>query len=119
MKPKKQHAQPCSRCPFRRGSLPGWLGGATAENFQRMAQSEARMPCHTAGKDRAGIDYSEAQEPGTREHALPQCAGRAIHWANQLKTPRVAGQLLELPKNTIGVFEWPIEFLNHHKEYPR
>lgn len=111
----KQHKTPCGRCPFRRTSLPGWLGGMSSEDFMRLAEMDARMPCHCASKNSNGIDYAAAQEPGTKEHGLPQCAGRAIHWANRLKTPRVPEQmLLELPKNTADVFTWPPEFIAHH-----
>jgi hypothetical protein len=86
------------------------------EDFQRMAQSEARMPCHVAG-GRIGVNYAKAQEDGTRDFNLPQCAGRAIHWANQIKTQKIPGALLELPRNTVAVFEWPQEFTDHHKPW--
>lgn len=72
------------------------------------------MPCHSANKNRLGMDYAAAQEMGTPEFKLPQCAGRAIHWANQIKRVRVPGTLLELPRDTKTVFEWPQEFIDHH-----
>jgi hypothetical protein len=77
-----------------------------------MAQSEARMPCHAQFED--GLDYAAAQEHGTYEHTAPQCAGRAIHWANQLKLPRDQ-TLLQLPPDHQTVFSWPHEFIAHHK----
>jgi hypothetical protein len=109
----KQHTKPCSACPFRRKSLPGFIGGAEPQDFQRMAQSEARMPCHS--HIRGAFDYQEAQDPSTRFGKAPQCAGRAIHWANQLKTARIPGRLLELPRDTVTVFEWPSEWIAHHE----
>lgn len=64
------------------------------------------MPCHLR-MDRYDATYSD---PGD----APQCAGRAIYWANQLKVPRTTGQFLELPPDRERVFSWPHEFVNHH-----
>jgi hypothetical protein len=77
-----------------------------------MAQKDVRMPCHSHMP--GGLSYADAQTPGTPEHEAPQCAGRAIHWANQIKTPRDPS-LLVLPKDTKTVFQWPHEFIAHHK----
>src|SRR5579862_6948711 len=86
-----QHRKPCAECPFRRKSLPGWLGGLTPDEFRWLANSEARMPCHSAAHGKGiGIDYRNP------DPALPQCAGRAIYWANQLKRART-DELLTLP----------------------
>jgi hypothetical protein len=111
----KQHKTPCAQCPFRRTAAAGWLGGLTPDDFKAMADSEARMPCHVRADRLSGVDYAAAQQPGTVEHGLPQCAGRAIHWANQCKVPRTPGVLLELPPDPVGVFQWPFEFVAYHK----
>lgn len=104
---KKQHKTPCRECPFRRSAAPGWLGGFTPDAFRQLADMDRKMPCHIHMKA-DGVDY---ENPG----GAPQCAGRAIHWANQFKTPRTRGVLLELPREPIGVFEWPHEFVAYHK----
>ena len=107
----KQHTTPCTRCPFRRTALQGWLGGMSPDEFQHLANTETRMHCHCAipSRHREGVEY------GSPEAArLPQCAGRAIYWTNQLKMPRDPS-LLSLPRDPITVFEWPAEFVAHHK----
>lgn len=103
--PKKQHERPCAQCPFRRGSTPGWLGGLTPEEFRELAQSETRMACHV----RAGhhVNYKHP------DPTLPQCAGRAIYWANQCKQARDTS-LLRLPSDPVTVFKWPKEFIEYH-----
>lgn len=106
----KQHKTPCAACPFRRTALNGWLGGLTPDEFGAMAQSETRMPCHTRAQD--GFSYLD---PTPEDLKLPQCAGRAIHWANQLKTRRDKS-LLELPADRETAFTWPSEFVEHHKQ---
>lgn len=86
----------------------GWLGGFTPDSFRVLADQERRMPCHMHMK-RDGVDY---EHPGTG----PQCAGRAIYWANQFKTSRTnAVKLLVLPQDTASVFNWPHEFVAYHK----
>lgn len=108
----KQHRTPCAKCPFRRDAVPGWLGGLTPDDFRQLAQSEVRMPCHTHELARRnGIDYGNEAETAK----LPQCAGRAIYWANQIKRPRDKS-LLELPQDTQTCFQWPVEFVTYHQQ---
>lgn len=78
----------------------------------QLAQLEARMPCHKHFDD--GLDYEAAQYEGTKAYAAPQCAGRAIYWANQFKLPR-RQDLLVLPADP-KVFSFPKEFLAHHNQ---
>lgn len=89
----KQHRSPCCDCPFRRDSLPGWLGGSTPEQFVRHAHADLPYPCHT----KIG----------------PQCAGMAIYRANICKSPRDP-KAFRLPADKVKVFSWPTEFINHH-----
>lgn len=109
----KQHKTPCRECPFRRRAAPGWLGGFTPAEFKHMADQELPMPCHLRARKLGAVEiyFKSASD-------LPQCAGRAIHWANQIKQPRVRGKLLELPKDEALVFTWPHEFFNHHNSGP-
>lgn len=110
----QQHTKPCDQCPFRRESAPGWLGGLSADEFKWLADSDTVMPCHKASQDEhghGGVDYVNP------DPTLPQCAGRAIYWANQCKRPRDATiGLLTLPKDTETVFQWPHQFVEHHKD---
>ena len=91
---KVQHTQPCGDCPMARASLPGWLGGATAEGYVRLAHSDHLVDCHTL------------------KHT--QCAGMAIYRRNVCK--RVDEPGLRLPADRELVFATPMEFLAHHEE---
>lgn len=93
----RQHVKPCSDCPFLRDSLPGWLGGGTAEDFHARAHGEDRMECHTL-KNKSGQHW--------------ECAGAAIYRANICKRTRDRS-LLELPRDAKRVFSFG-EFIPHH-----
>jgi hypothetical protein len=88
-----QHESPCSDCPFRRDSIPGWLGGHSPEEFVSMAHGESDYPCHVLSG--------------------AQCAGMAVYRANVGKRPR-SKRILQLARNVIAVFARPKEFLTHH-----
>lgn len=88
-----QHTSPCSDCPFRRDALPGWLGGRTPAQYALLACSDEIILCHT----KVG----------------PQCAGAAIYRANICKEAR-SKRVLRLPKDTVKVFAWVTEFMQHH-----
>lgn len=87
-----QPTRPCSDCPMARDALPGWLGGATPEEYARLAHSDTVVSCHTLKG--------------------PQCVGMAIYRANVVK--RCDPPNLRLPKDTAAVFATPMEFLQHH-----
>lgn len=91
-----QHTNPCSDCPMRRDSLPGWLGGDNPDRYVKMLHGDSVVPCHV-------IDNQ-------------QCAGVAIYRANVIK--RCDPPNLRLPKDPIAVFAWPSEFLDHHHNSP-
>src|SRR6478609_9415624 len=90
----RQHTRPCSDCPWRRDSLPGWLGSRTADAWLKSAHGEDMTYCHTV--------------------LGPQCAGLAIYRANVCKIPRDP-EALRLPKDCETVFASPNEFLDHHE----
>lgn len=89
----KQHRSPCGDCPWRRKSLPGWLGSASTEQWLAEAHGEARIDCHTL----TGV----------------QCAGAAIYRSNVMKLPRDR-KLLKIAANRVLVFSGPGEFRKHH-----
>lgn len=91
-----QHTRPCSDCPMTRGSLNGWLGGATPEEYARLAHSDHVVDCHTI----RGM----------------QCPGIAIYRANVVK--RCDPPNLVLPKDKEAVFATPMEFIAHHSSAP-
>lgn len=91
--------RPCSDCPWRRDSLPGWLGEATPDNstpeeWIRIAHAEFLLECHVISN--------------------MQCAGAAIYRRNICKLPRDKN-LLTLPADREKVFAMPKQFLEHHR----
>jgi hypothetical protein len=102
--------QPCNECPFRRRSLPGWLGLNTPQSFVIEISMERPIPCHTS------IDYErndwlrqwEAQRIGFI------CAGSLIMMRNMGKLPRDPNFPRAKPDRTL-VFERPEEFIAHHE----
>lgn len=89
---RKQLSRPCSDCPMARSALPGWLGGATPDEYVRLAHSDVVVPCHA--------------------YKGSQCAGMSIYRANVCKR-RDPPQVL-LPADESRVFATPMEFLAHH-----
>lgn len=89
-----QHKKPCSDCPWARASLPGWLGGPTADDWLKEAHGDHPVPCHV---------FTGAQ-----------CAGAAIYRRNVCKTPR-DGECLRLEADRSLVFATPTEFKRHHE----
>lgn len=94
---KGQHRAPCSDCPWARASLPGWLGGLTADQWIRAAHGEERIDCHTLTGS--------------------QCAGAAVYRRNVCKRPHDKSTLV-LPADREKVFATPAEFLAHHSSHP-
>lgn len=103
---KKQHQSPCRACPWRKDSAKGWLGAASPVEFLQTSEAEHRMPCHLH------VNYEDEDWELMADKA-PQCAGRAIHFANRCKQPRNA-HLLRLEPNRESVFSNPQDFIDHH-----
>jgi len=93
----KQHTQPCKECPFRRIAPSGWLGSNQPQHFAVNAAHEGHFPCHITM---------------TRPDA-PECAGRAIMWANQCKVSR-DDSVPRLATDREKVFGNIMEFTKHH-----
>lgn len=89
---KVQITQPCTDCPLRRTSLPGWLGGSTPAQYLRLLHSDALVPCHC--------------------HGNVHCAGVAIYRANTAKRVEFPG--LKLAADRDIVFDHPEDFSAHH-----
>ena len=66
------------------------------------------MPCHLH------VDYDNEDWEDEAEEA-PQCAGRAIHFANRCKRPRNPS-LLTLTPDRENVFTFAQEFIDHHNK---
>ena len=95
---KGQHKNPCADCPWSRQSLPGWLGGLSAQEWLQAAHGETLIDCHTL--------------------AGAQCAGSAIYRANVAKLCR-SQNILRLPADRDIVFATPAQFIQHHTGEPK
>jgi len=106
----KDPKQPCRECPFRRESLPGYLGPYDPVYFSMAATNgHEEMPCHlTHGKDENG------KSRGTLKTAT-QCAGRAIFLSNVCKLPENPNVKL-LPADRVKIFGNVMEFVEHHSK---
>jgi len=105
-------SRPCNDCPWRRKSMPGWLGDDTPEHFLNTAMADIDMPCHQT------VNYERPDwetQLGPRGTAL-SCAGQAIFFANILKVSRDRKRRQLKPNKTL-VFASPEEFLKHHNKY--
>lgn len=105
--------KPCKECPWRKTSAAGWLGASTPVEFLQQSEAETQMPCHLH------VDY---ESDAWQDEALtaPQCAGRAVHFANRCKRPKNPDLLL-LTADREAVFSNPQDFIDHHtigKETP-
>lgn len=112
---------PCSKCPFRRQSLPGYLGEAKAEDFLGSTLADYPMPCHKS------INYNDPQwrekwEQLIRSEQLHElkkapeqkhCAGAATFFSNIAKVSRDRNRP-RLKPDRENVFSSPHEFMEHH-----
>jgi len=86
--------------------MKGWLGASTPVEFLQTSEAELRMPCHLH------VNY-EQQDWQQQANQAPQCAGRAIHFANRCKQAQEP-DLLRLPADRQSVFLSPQSFIDHH-----
>lgn len=86
---KAQHTKPCHDCPMRRSAIPGWLGGATSEEYRRLCHSDVPVDCHAIKNT--------------------QCAGVAIYRSNVVQRAPY-----RLPADREAVFATPMEFIDWH-----
>lgn len=111
--PKLKHKTPCKQCPFRRKSLPGYLGASYPDEFLFLTiHADEHMPCHVA------INYEKKDWQTKQLPNAAHCAGSLIFMKNQCKQPvdaelRARKEQVEIDTET--VFQWPSEFLTHHK----
>lgn len=102
------HKQPCRECPFRRNSLPGYLGEDTPEGFMATTLADVPMPCHLT------IDYEEDDWDGDQMEEASYCAGALNFFRNMCKSSR--DRRRPQGEKDPTVFSRPQEFLDHHKE---
>ena len=100
---------PCNECPFKRTSIPGYLGGGAhqlANDYLILAHSDANVACHTSPGFSSG-----------NEETMRPCAGLAMYRNNVCKIPRdaeAAKACKDVGKSAPEIFAHPPEFLAHH-----
>lgn len=98
---------PCRECPFKKNSLPGYLGECS-HNPEGFLSGPEAQPCHlTVDYDSHPTDYSKAI----------LCIGNLQFLNNKLKLSRfkeIANAQKEAGKN-VAVFSTTKEFIEYHK----
>lgn len=108
---KTNLTRPCSECPFRRKSAPGWLGPWEPSEVMTTIRY-ASFPCHrTIPYDDVSLDHPRLQS----------CAGAALMLCNMMTLSRDPDitvhqrALRDDPSADFGaVFASEREFLDHH-----
>lgn len=104
---------PCSQCPFRRASAPGWLGSYTPDGVIAAIQCDQPFPCHpTVNYDDPDWERKVMAPDSKAQH----CAGFFILMRHMRKLPRDPEQYAQSKRldMTAEVFRTPAEFLAHH-----
>lgn len=102
----------CKECPFKRDSIPGYLGFASYnpdEFIFPIWYGDQQIPCHS--EIRANEDINEVM------HSKNHCFGALQMMKNACKSPQnketaLAVSVLKVDKET--VFQWLPEFTKHH-----
>lgn len=71
---------PCIECPFRKDSLPGWLGPHTAQELHSIVMAEFPFPCHMTHNGVSDWD-------SVIRDNIPICAGALIYMRKGAKLP--------------------------------
>lgn len=97
------HKAPCRECPFRKLHAPGWLGPDPAEAYEKSITNDLPISCHlTRGRRRSPA----------------QCAGSAILYRNELRSPRPLdfGIVVDQFEPSTKVFAKLSDFMAHHRQ---
>lgn len=97
--------EPCKECPFRKNSLPGWLGGETPEaTYHSVMDAEIDFACHMT---RHKTDKN-----------MSRCKGSLLFLKQSCKSPKFNTELSQCVENInrkeISNILLPHEFINHH-----
>lgn len=122
--------QPCRECPFRKKSLPGYVGGhADVMEIHTIINADQKFPCHmevtdikddllnALGEDEddaLGMSDEQAFHEATQEAG--HCVGALIYMNQTCKKsrdPQISRLQVEAGKSE-EVFASPIDFLGHH-----
>lgn len=108
---------PCKECPFRKDSLPGWLG-SMSRNPQIFIDGleYTIVPCHMK------VKWDEVEKRNLIVNGKDNpCVGALQLCHNSLKFPRGAREegtpyniLYEKSGKNEQVFQWAHDFIKHH-----
>lgn len=99
--------KPCIECPFKKNSLPGYLGNMSYQPIEYLQHLNAIEPveCHLT------VDYNSDDHSNSKP-----CLGALQFMNNSGKLTRYYGsQQREAGKNK-DVFSTTVEFIEHHKK---
>jgi hypothetical protein len=109
--------KPCKECPFRRNSVPGWLGDLSGQPEVFVdAIDNTIIPCHMR------VEWDEEMEENlVIDGEQNPCIGALSFCKNSVKFPRAARQkgtayynLIKQAVENPDVFQWRNEFVKHH-----
>lgn len=112
-----RHKVPCDDCPFRRDSMPGFLGGTRLADWITAWIGEAKFPCHKTISQMFVITETVGENHPSLDGAS-YCAGALTMMRNSCKSPRnsydrEAARKVEPDRET--VFSHMGEFKSHHE----
>ena len=99
---------PCAECPWRRVSVPGWLGPMTVAQWFAAVHSDEPIACHLTITSEFSGEPQVWEQPG-----VMQCAGAAQYRTNVCKSPRDPAVATADEVDTTHVFGYG-EFIAHH-----
>lgn len=105
----------CSECPFKRESLPGWLGSAESAREFLIPHWDMERPltCHME----VDWDADEKRQVKMQNKAGCLCRGLLAMMKNVAKRPRdriLAAARDNVPADRETFFSHPGEFFEHH-----
>ena len=115
MNPIKKN-EPCNDCPFRRNSLPGWLGNhESSEEITDILNLDLKFPCHMhvnflMGEDESLMSFEEACSQARH------CVGGLAFMNNKCKLSQdkeIAALQKEVGKRD-DCFAMANEMIRHH-----
>lgn len=107
----KTNKTPCNECPYRKDSLPGYLGDEShnPELFLQQLDCKEMHPCHQM------VDWNDYTEKDLG--AASKCTG-ALQFMNNSFMRHRNMEVVKL-QQTVGknkdIMQFKHEFINHHK----
>ena len=117
MENKPNCKKPCRECPFKKTSLPGYLGEASYDPQSFLQTIDHNLiPCHLA------VDWEDDFKDPEQIAKNQPCIGALQFLKNSCKLPLAArslnkyNELLKATEGSDEVFQWPHEFIQHHSK---